>query len=126
MFRIVLLCLWVTGFGFAHAIAQDFPTDPVTAQHIAWVGESLRQMQSLKPGTTRGDLLKVFTTEGGLSTGLHRRYVYRECPWFKVDVEFAPIGRPPRDREGRVTLVESDLDIINTISKPYVEFSIID
>lgn len=55
---------------------------------------------------TRADLLKVFTTEGGISTGLHRTYVSRDCPFFKVDVDFRAVGRPDRDGEGRVTLIE--------------------
>src|SRR5262245_11285252 len=72
-----------------------------------WVANSLKEIQTIKVGMTRTDLLKVFTTEGGLSTGLTRTYVYRECPYIKVDVEFEPVGRPARDKNGRVTLVEA-------------------
>jgi hypothetical protein len=45
-------------------------------------------METIKPGMTREELLKVFATEGGLSTGLNRTFVSRDCPYFKVDVEF--------------------------------------
>ena len=45
-------------------------------------------------------LLNVFTTEEGLSTGLNRTYVYRECPYIRVNLEFEPVGRPARDAEG--------------------------
>jgi hypothetical protein len=45
-------------------------------------------METIKTGMTRSTLLTVFTTEGGLSTVSHRTYVSRECPYFKVDVEF--------------------------------------
>lgn len=83
-------------------------------------------MQSVKPGMTRAELLKVFTTEGGLSTGLQRTYVFRDCPYFKVDVEFDAVGRPARDREGRITLGESDADVIRKISRPYLDWSIVD
>lgn len=34
----------------------------------------------MKAGVTCADLLKVFTTEGGLSTGLTRTYIYRGLP----------------------------------------------
>src|SRR5213075_1310743 len=71
-----------------------------------WVASSLKEMQKIRVGMTRSDLLKIFRTEGGQSTGLNRTYVYRECPYIKVDVEFQPVGRPARDKEGRVTLVE--------------------
>ena len=43
-------------------------------EHTEWIAKSLREMEKIRVGMTRGDLLKVFTTEGGLSTGLNRRY----------------------------------------------------
>lgn len=95
-------------------------------EHTQWIAKSLQEIQSIKVGMTRADLLRVFTTEGGLSTGLNRTYVYRECPLIKVDVEFEPVGRPARDVEGRVTLSEADEDVIKKISKPYLEWSIVD
>jgi hypothetical protein len=75
---------------------------------------------------TREDLLMVFTTEGGLSTGLHRTFVSRDCPYFKVDVAFEAVGRPNRDKEGRVTLDEASRDIVVKVSRPYLQFSITD
>lgn len=95
-------------------------------EHTEWVAESLKEMQAIKVGMTRADLLKVFTTEGGLSTGLNRTYVFRGCPFIKVDVEFEPVGRPARDGEGRVTLVEADADVIKKISKPYLDWGVLD
>jgi hypothetical protein len=80
----------------------------------------------VKPGMTRGDLLRVFTAEGGLSTGLRRTYVSRDCPYFKVDVDFEVAGRPANDQSGRVTLVEGKQDRIVKISRPYLQFSIAD
>jgi hypothetical protein len=94
--------------------------------HTAWVAESLKRMQTIKPGMTRTELLKVFTTEGGLSTGLQRTFVSQDCPYSKVDVEFEAVGRPSRDSDGRVTLVEGSQDIIVKISRPYLQFSIMD
>ena len=94
--------------------------------HVAWVAEALEQMQTVKPGMTRADLLKVFTTEGGVSTRLWRTYVYRDCPYVKVDVEFEAVGAPARDPDGRVTLAESSDDAIKSLSKPYLEWSIVD
>ncbi|MEX2092818.1 MAG: hypothetical protein WD971_09085, partial [Pirellulales bacterium] len=60
--------------------------------HTAWVAASLLEMQAIKPGMTRGDLLNVFKEEGGLSTRTARRYAYRDCPYIKVDVKFDPVG----------------------------------
>jgi hypothetical protein len=94
--------------------------------HVAWVADVLKRMQTIKPGMTRADLLGVFTTEGGLSTGLRRTFVSRDCPYFKVDVEFRAVGRPDRDAEGRVTLREDVRDTIMTISRPYLAFMVLD
>jgi len=102
--------------------AQPGPVDG----HVAWVIEVLKRMLTIKPGMTREALLKVFTTEGGLSTGLHRTFVSRDCPYFKVDIDFTAVGRPDRDDRGRVTLTEDPRDLIVTISRPYLEFSIKD
>ncbi len=87
-----------------------------------WIVNSLKEMQTINVGMTRADLLKVFTTEGGVSTGLNRTYVSRECPYIKVDVKFEPVGRPARDAEGRVTLVETNEDVIKKMSKPYLDW----
>jgi hypothetical protein len=89
-------------------------------QHSEWVAQALQRMQAVKPGMTRKDLLAVFRTEGGLSTGLQRTYGSRDCPFFKVDVVFEAVGRPSRDSEGRGTFVEDERDIIVKISQPYI------
>lgn len=94
--------------------------------HVEWVAEVLKQMQTIKPGMTRQTLLRVFTTEGGLFTGLQRTFVSRDCPYFKVDVEFQAVGRANRDENGRVTLVEDNKDIILKVSTPYLQFSVMD
>lgn len=94
--------------------------------HTTWVANVLKRMETVKPGMTRETLLTVFTTEGGLSTGLQRTYVSQDCPYFKVDVEFEAVGRPNRDGEGRVTLIEDPRDRIVKISRPYLQFSVLD
>ncbi len=83
-------------------------------------------MQTIMPGMTREALCRIFKTEGGLSTGLQRTFVSRDCPYFKVDVEFQAVGRPDRDENGRVTLAEDSSDLILKISRPYLQFSILD
>jgi len=71
-------------------------------------------------------VLKVFRTEGGLSTGLRRTFVSRDCPYFKVVVEFKAVARPDHDSPGFVNLVEDSQDIIVKISIPYLQFAIAD
>ena len=82
------------------------------------IGNVLRECQTIKPGMTRTELSKVFITEGGLSTATHRTYVYHDCPYVKVDVDFTPSDPKQAPLEERPT------DIITHISKPYLDWSI--
>src|ERR1700690_3519009 len=100
MIRSVLIFIFVSPFVVAigapfsiwstHSASQATCAD----EHREWVGKTLEKMETIHPGMTREDLLRIFTTEGGLSTGLRRTYVRQECPYFKVDVEFKAVGRP--------------------------------
>jgi hypothetical protein len=85
-----------------------------------WVAGCLKEIQNIKVGMTRKQLLEVFTTEGGLSTRTWRTYVYHKCPYVKVDVGFKPIGNES-DKLG-----ERDEDVIATISMPYWQWPIMD
>ena len=103
------------------AVPQQTERQSTDIDHVAWVGQSLNRIQAIKPGMTRGDLLKVFTTEGGISTALHRTFISRDCPYFHVDVEFEAVGRPNHDANGRETTIERSQDTIVKISKPYLQ-----
>jgi hypothetical protein len=92
--------------------------NPEEQQHRDWLFKAAGRVQTIKPGNTRGDLFKVFTTEGGLSTSMRRAYVYRTCPYIKVMVHFRPAGKT-KD-------CEDTKDIIIKISKPYLQWSIMD
>ena len=89
-------------------------------EHTEWIAKSLKEIETVKVGMTRADLLTVFKEEGGISTRTWRRYVYRDCPYIKVDVEFEPVGEP----ENQVN--QSPRDKITKISKPFLEWSIVD
>jgi hypothetical protein len=126
--RRVFFLLASAAIGGANAL-QASPTggqEHCSQAHVAWVTEVLTRMQTIKPGMTRRTLLTVFTIEGGLSTGLRRTFVSRDCPYFKIDVQFQAVGRPDRDENGRVTLVEGNEDIILKVSIPYLQFSVMD
>jgi hypothetical protein len=68
---------------------------------------------------SRGDLLRVFTTEGGISTRTQRTYVHTECPYIKVTVHFKAMGESS-------TLDENPDDIIESISQPFLAGSVVD
>ena len=102
--------LLIFSFG---TIARLGQTD---SDHTEWIAGVLKATQSIKVGMTRSDLLKVFTTEGGLSWSSQRTYVYRQCPYIKVDVKFAA----SRNTE------ELPKDKIVEISRPYLAWSVMD
>lgn len=89
--------------------------------HEAWLASCLREMQTIKPGMTREQLLAVFEEEaGGVSNRLAQRYAYRGCPTIKVDVRFEP-AEAPQDK-----LTKSPNDRITQISTPFLEWPIVD
>lgn len=112
VFAIALL-LAATSF----AAKQTTDTDK---EHTEWIASVMDSIDTIKPGMTREDLLKVFTTEGGLSFRLHRTYVYKECPYIKVTVEFEAAENP---NDG---LTEMPSDKIVKVSAPFLQYSVTD
>jgi hypothetical protein len=112
--------------------------DPGSHDHITWVGTVLARMQTIRPGMTRRALLRVFKTEGGVFQNsctlgpngdrcrLDRTFASRDCQYCKVDVEFEAVGLPIQDQYGRAVVKEDGRDIIVRMSRPYLEFMIID
>lgn len=105
-------------FEIRHNTSTGRPLEPVTLPgepvidwgHTQWVGNVLAWIDTIKPGMTRSDLLRVFTTEGGLSTRTRRTYVLKQCPTIKVDVEFSISGNEAEDK-------------ITEVSRPYLDYS---
>jgi len=84
------------------------------------ISDILAECEKITTGTKRAKLLKVFTTEGGLSTAKHRTFVHRRCLCIKVDVDF-------NLSDAKQSLLdERPTDTISKISRPYLERSIID
>jgi hypothetical protein len=117
--------------------AEDFRAAVARAAEIetnnSWVtfrslaGNLMEKMETIKPGMTRWDLLKVFRAEGGPPTrpamGLRRStFVSQDSPYFKIDVEFESVARP--DLGSAVGFsAEDNRDVILKVSKPYVQFA---
>ena len=89
-------------------------------QNTEWIAGILKEIQTLKPGMTREDLLKIFTEEGGLSNRFQRRYAHRACPYIKVNVKF-----DWHDPEAN-SIKEHPQDKITHISTPFLEWTIAD
>ena len=95
-------------------------TESSEPDHNKWLAESLAEIRVIVPGMTRAELLRVFTTEGGLRSPSKGTYASRKSPYIKVDVEF----RPTRAINQRP--VESPDDEIRSISRPYLAEPTID
>ncbi|HEX4538499.1 MAG TPA: hypothetical protein VH140_16230 [Candidatus Acidoferrum sp.] len=93
---------------------------PFDSAHTEWVASVLRWTCDIKPGMTRRNLLRVYAAEGGLSTRTQRTYVLKGCPYIKVDVKFLPVG------DVQDGLTQQPNDKIREISKPYLDYSIMD
>ncbi len=115
---LAILIVMVAAMSSGRLVARP-AEQAATQNHIGWVIDVLKRMQTVTVGMTRADLLKVFTTQGGLSTRQAQSYVSQDCPYFKVSVTFKPVGPEGDGTDGRN-------DVILTISKPYLEFSILD
>ena len=115
-----MLSVSLLSFSPISASAQSTSTQTLQQQRTDWVLGALREMQTIKPGMTRVDLLKVFREEGGLSTPRHRTYGYKGFPMFKVDVEFRQAADPPVQRTNARPWEESPSDVIVSISRPYI------
>jgi len=83
-------------------------------QRKLWLADVLKQIDSIHPGMTRRDLQSTFATEGGISTRQQRIYVYKDCPYIKVDVVFSETGAAETE------------DRIVSISRPYLALSVMD
>jgi hypothetical protein len=83
-------------------------------QRMLWIAKVLKQIDSIHQGMTRSDLQSTFTTEGGISTKKQRTYIYKGCPYIKVDVVFSDAGATEAE------------DRIVSISRPYLAFSVMD
>jgi len=92
MHKFTAWCLIIFGSVFFLMSQASVGRSQEEQSHVKWVEAGLKEMETIKVGMTRADLLKVFMEEGGVSTRKSRTYAYRKCPYFKVTFEFKPVG----------------------------------
>lgn len=124
-YRIVSLLLG-TFIGLGMAAGQTPAKLPTVDQDLTRsIDQVLKDIASVQTGMTRAELLRVFTPEGGLSTRDGQQFVYRRCPYIKVIVNF----HKPADADvdwGNAPEEEWTRDLIQSISKPFLEYAISD
>jgi len=84
------------------------------------VTDALADIGKIKAGMKRKDLDEMFFVDGGLSSIITRRLVYKKCNFIKVEVKFRLI-----DGNNKFPKQTPDDEIIE-ISKPYLEHPFID
>ena len=110
----IAICLLIFGVSVGYAQQRS----AIDKEHTKWIDDVMREIQTIKPGMTRDDLQKLFVEEGGRSTRMHRKYVYKSCPYIKVDIDFVPSDEDK--------WAEKPEDKIAGISHPYLESTISD
>jgi hypothetical protein len=114
MKKIIFLVSTIVLMMVVTSVLEGQKVKSTTMNHTEWVGNALKEIQTIQPGMTRKDLLKLFVAEGGLGGSGHSTFLYRDCQYIKVDVEF----QPSQQTEGRVK--EFPDDKIKEISRPYL------
>ena len=120
LFVLLLLSIIVIGGSASFRPAQSANPEPCAQNHEAWLKQVSEKMETIKPGMTRWDLLKVLRTEGaprrtfkiggGPPQVLRESFVSQDCPYLRIDVEFEPVAVPNQD-------------VIVRVSKPYLQFA---
>jgi len=114
-----LLPQWAKGR--AQIDDESVPMGPVlTEERTRWIAKTLRQIERIEPGTHRKDLAPILRTEGGMYSRGQRTYVHVDCPFIKVDVRFKGADNKGDPHE------ESPDDVIESISRPYLAWSVAD
>jgi hypothetical protein len=128
LFVFLLFSIGVIGVSASLRPTLSAGPQPCAQDHEVWLTHLTEKMETIKPGMTRWDVLKVFRTDGGppnrkdvgLPTLLRQTFVSQDSPYFKIDVEFEPFTRV----NGSLGFLPTDnRDVIVKVSKPYVHFA---
>jgi hypothetical protein len=120
---LVVLATTIAAAPAQESVINAHNPSQIDEEHTRWIDQVMRSISTIKPGMTRKDLASVLTWEGGFSTRTQRRYVYRHCPYIKVDVQFSPAADMDANQDAAT---ENPEDRIVKISRPYLEYSIMD
>jgi len=96
------------------------PAAGQTETSCGWIESQLSEINNIKAGSTRADLEKLFNHDGGITELSALRYVYKKCPYIKVEVEFEDYMKFRKPGS------QSPSDRIVRISKPYLEHPFLD
>jgi hypothetical protein len=72
-------------------------------EHTLWIDGTLAAIESIQVGMSRKESDRLFAPEAGFHGGQGEVYIYKQCPYIKVNVQFTNDGK------------------ISRISRPYLE-----
>lgn len=72
-------------------------------EHTLWIDGTLAAIESIEVGMSHKELDRLFKPEGGFHGREDYVYIYKECPYIKVNVQFTNDGK------------------LSRISRPYLE-----
>ena len=104
------------GFCCCAAAAQEAATGSavkIGEDRSQWIEHVLHSISAIRPGMARKSLSRMLIEDGGLQVRQQTRYLYKPCPYIKVEIDFAPAD------EGSTF---SPDDKIISISRPYLEY----
>jgi hypothetical protein len=122
LFVLVLFSTIVIGGSASFRPTRSANPEPCAQSHEAWLKQVSEKMETIKPGMTRWDLLRVLRTEGTprrrFTVGggpqpqgvLRESFVSQDCPYLRIDVELSGRDDPIQD-------------VIVKVSKPYLQFA---
>ena len=87
-------------------LGQNHAASPPSSgdwEHTLWIDGTLTAIESIEVGMSSKELEKLFTLEGGIHQTEDYVYIYKECPYIKVNVQLTNDGK------------------ISRISRPYLE-----
>jgi hypothetical protein len=107
-------CLIVLSIALIAPVAQDVAGDrnALDVEYGRWIEQVMTKISSVKPGMTRQSLSQFFREDGGLQFPAQTRYVYKRCPYVKIDVEFSVDAGHTFNADDKIV----------KISRPYLEY----
>ena len=84
------------------------------------VSQALDAIAHIKGDATRAEIEREFIQDGGIFSRDHTIYTYRRCPYIKIVITFS------LDQTSNNFAAGSSRDVMNAISKPYLEYPIKD
>lgn len=111
----ILLAITISVVVVLNSSARPLPEDSSCCSVAA---EALEAFAKVRPGMTRADVERHVARDGGGQFPSPTRYVYPKCNYLKIDVAFDD------DPENDEALSASDR--VASVSRPYVEYPMLD